>query len=262
MARFIVIDGLDGCGKATQTELLKQELEKRGKKVVKIDFPKYDSDSSAPVRMYLSGKLGDDPELLNPYMCGTFYAVDRCIQYITDWKKYFEEDDNTIIIADRYLSANIIHQGGKIESKSDRDKYIKWCYKFECEQCGLPVEDATIILKISPDVSQKLMTERYNGDETKKDIHENNVAYLKDCYDRLQETLTAVSERIHLPSQWCSLDCADIKYNAETDETEFILATREKIHKNVMMIVDKVLNNENVNGERYACYFEDSQYKI
>lgn len=63
MAKFIVIDGLDGCGKATQTELLKQELEKKGKKVVKITFPKYDSDSSAPVRMYLGGELGNNPEL-------------------------------------------------------------------------------------------------------------------------------------------------------------------------------------------------------
>lgn len=86
MAKFIVIDGLDGCGKATQTELLKQALEKMGKKVVKITFPKYDSDSSAPVRMYLGGELGNDPELLNPYMCGSFYAVDRFIQYVTDWK--------------------------------------------------------------------------------------------------------------------------------------------------------------------------------
>jgi dTMP kinase len=261
MAKFIVIDGLDGCGKATQTELLRQELEKRGKKVVKIDFPKYDSDSSAAVRMYLNGELGDNPEELNPYMCGTFYAVDRFIQYMTDWKKYFEEDDNTIVIADRYLSANIIHQGGKIESKSERDKYIKWCYTLECNLCGLPVEDATIILKITPEVSQKLMSERYNEDETKKDIHENNVEYLKDCYNRLQETLTAIRERVSIPSQWCSLDCSDMEVT-DNNKTTFTLATREKIHHNVMMIVDKILNGESVNGESYTCYFEDSQYNM
>ena len=102
MAKFIVIDGLDGCGKATQTELLRERLEKMGKRVVKISFPKYDSDSSAAVRMYLEGKLGDDPTVLNPYMCGSLYAVDRFIQYVTDWKKYFDEDDNTVIVADRY----------------------------------------------------------------------------------------------------------------------------------------------------------------
>lgn len=141
MAKFIVIDGLDGCGKATQTELLREALEKMGKKVVKIDFPKYDSDSSAAVRMYLNGELGDDPTALNPYMCGTFYAVDRFIQYVTDWKKYFDEDDNTVVIADRYLSANIIHQGSKLNSKVDRTEYTKWCYDLECNKAGLPRED-------------------------------------------------------------------------------------------------------------------------
>ena len=120
MAKFIVIDGLDGCGKATQTDLLRQKLEEMGKRVVKIEFPKYDSDSSAAVRMYLNGELGDDPIKLNPYMCGSFYAVDRFIQYVTDWHKYFAEDDNTVIIADRYLSANIIHQGGKIDNRDER----------------------------------------------------------------------------------------------------------------------------------------------
>jgi dTMP kinase len=165
MAKFIVIDGLDGSGKATQSKLLKGSLEKMGKKVVKIDFPKYDSDSSAAVRMYLGGELGKDPETLNPYMCGTFYAVDRFIQYVTDWKKYFDEDDNTVIISDRYLSANIIHQGGKLENREDRLNYAKWCYDLECNKAKLPVENITIILTVPPIISQQLITNRYNGNE-------------------------------------------------------------------------------------------------
>lgn len=237
MAKFIVIDGLDGCGKATQTQLLKEELEKLGKKVVTIDFPKYDSDSSAAVRMYLNGELGNDPTSLNPYMCGSFYAVDRCIQYVTDWKKYFDEDDNTIIISDRYLSANIIHQGGKIENRTERMRYAQWCYDFECNKCGLPVEDITIVLTISPEISQKLMTERYNGDESKKDIHESNLEYLENCYNRLRQTI----EDIHINAignKWMIIACDDIQNNT--------VDTRENIHKCIMKYVNNILNNEKI----------------
>jgi len=234
MAKFIVIDGLDGCGKATQTELLREELEKMGKKVVKIDFPKYESDSSAAVRMYLNGELGNDPTALNPYMCGTFYAVDRFIQYVTDWKKYFDEDDNTVIIADRYLSANIIHQGGKIESRGERQRYARWCYDLECGLAGLPKEDATIVLTIPPEISQKLMTERYKGDESKKDIHEANLEYLQDCYDRLIETCRDIRS-LGVGANWIHICCEDaLGENVET---------REYIHEKIMYYVNKVLNN-------------------
>lgn len=248
MAKFIVIDGLDGCGKATQTELLREALEKQGKKVVKIDFPKYDSDSSAAVRMYLNGELGNDPSTLNPYMCGTFYAVDRFIQYVTDWKKYFEEDDNTVIIADRYLSANIIHQGGKIESRADRQRYAKWCYDLECNKCGLPKEDITIILTISPEISQKLMTERYNGDDSKKDIHEQDVEYLKNCYDRLMLTIDDI-RNLGVHSNWVHINCDDIRSNT--------VDTRENIHMCIMKYVNKILNNDKIEEYKTLSIFSE-----
>lgn len=233
MAKFIVIDGLDGCGKATQTDLLKQDLEKQGKKVIKIDFPKYDSDSSAAVRMYLNGELGNDPVALNPYMCGSFYAVDRFIQYVTDWKKYFKEDDNTIVIADRYLSANIIHQGAKLESPEDRYKYACWCYDYESSLCGLPKEDITIILTIKPEISQKLMTSRYSGDETKKDIHEANLDYLYTCYNRLTSTINDINN--NKIANWVHIDCIDsLGENVDT---------RENIHKKIMNYVNEIIKN-------------------
>lgn len=275
MAKFIVIDGLDGCGKATQTELLAKELESQGKKVVKLEFPKYDSDSSMAVRMYLNGDLGKDASNLNPFMCSSFYAVDRFIQYYQENKKYFEEDDNTVIISDRYISANIIHQGGKIKSNSEREEFVEWCYEYEHGKCGLPVEDATIILSIPIEISQKLMTERYSGDETKKDIHEQNIAYLKQCYAGLEQTLDAMKSRIHIPSQWCELSCLSVrkdysaKDNANSEKTTeelmedmYELASIEKIHHNVMKIVEKVLKGENVHNKHYACFFLDSQYDM
>ena len=231
MAKFIVIDGLDGCGKATQTELLREYLEKKGKKVVKIDFPKYESDSSAAVRMYLNGELGEDATVLNPYMCGSFYAVDRFIQYVTDWKKYFDEDDNTVIIADRYLSANIIHQGAKLDTREKIREYSKWCYEYECSLCGLPKEDMTIILTIKPEISQKLLLDRYNGNENKKDIHENNLEYLNKCYDRISSTIWDINN-MEL-AEWVHIDCTD----ADGESVK----TREDIHKHIIGFVEQIL---------------------
>ena len=234
MAKFIVIDGLDGCGKATQTDMLKTYLESIGKKVIKISFPKYDSDSSAAVRMYLGGKLGNDPTALNPYMCGTFYAVDRFIQYVTDWKKYFDEDDNTIIVADRYLSANIIHQAGKIASREERLRYAHWNYNLECDRCGLPKEDITIVLTIKPEISQKLMSERYKGDESKKDIHESSLDYLNECYERLKLTAHDLSKvQTDGYTNWVHIQCED-----STGEN---VDTRENIHQNILKYVNEIL---------------------
>lgn len=235
MAKFIVVDGLDGCGKATQTELLKEALEKLGKRVIKISFPNYESDSSAPVRMYLGGELGSNPEKLNPYMCSSFYAVDRFIQYEVDWRKYFAEDDNTIIIADRYLSANIIHQGGKIANDEDRLSYARWCYDYEHGLCGLPKEDITIILTVDPEVSQRLMTGRYNGDEAKKDIHESNINYLTDCYNRLQTTCKQIHD--NNIATWIELDCTEV----DKDTGEKRISTKASIHAKIMSYITKIL---------------------
>jgi dTMP kinase len=207
MARFIVIDGLDGCGKATQTQRLKERFTADGYNVVKLSFPNYDSDSSVAVKMYLNGEISKDATELNPYMCGSFYAVDRLITYHQKYKEYFEQDDNTIILADRYISSNIIHQGGKIDDLEEKHKYIKWCYEYECGLCGLPKEDLALLLVIEPRISQKLLSLRYSGNEEKKDIHESNTTYLEKCFNRLIDTVHFVNNSGI--SNWKFFDCTD-----------------------------------------------------
>ena len=209
MAKFIVIDGLDGCGKATQVQRLAKYLkEELDYNVHIMSFPAYDSDSSALVKMYLGGEFGKDATKLNPYICSSFYAVDRFASFLKEYNKYFEEDDNTIILADRYLSANIIHQASKINNTNDRHKFIKWVYDFECGLCGLPKEDMTILLTIPPEISQSLMTKRYDGNENKKDIHENSLEYLQKCYDTLEDTVNYINYSYIAKWKWfdCSTD--------------------------------------------------------
>lgn len=174
--KLIVIEGLDGSGKATQSSLLYEKLLAEGKAVRKVSFPAYDSNSSALVKMYLAGDFGKDPGDVNAYAASTFFAVDRFASYKSDWGKFYREGG--IVIADRYTTSNAIHQCSKLP-KEEWDGYIEWLFNFEFKLMGIPAPDTVIYLKVDPAVSQKLMTKRYQGDESKKDIHESNLDYLE-----------------------------------------------------------------------------------
>lgn len=174
--KLIVIEGLDGSGKATQSKLLYEALLRGGKQVRKVSFPDYDSDSSALVKMYLQGRFGSDPGDVNAYAASTFFAVDRFASYKTQWGKFYREGG--IVIADRYTTSNAIHQCSKLP-REQWDSFLDWLMDFEFRLMGIPAPDAVIYLQVDPQVSQQLMTGRYQGDESKKDIHESNLAYLE-----------------------------------------------------------------------------------
>ncbi len=183
MKNLIVLDGVDSSGKQTQAELLAENLRKEGFKVKKISFPNYESDSSALVKMYLAGELGEDPEILDPYAISTFYAADRYVSYITDWKNDLEE--GTIVIADRYVSSNMIHQAAKIDDKSEKERFLNWLHNFEHGIYKLPEPVLTVFLDMPVEYGSKLMKSRKNKitGEDKKDIHENDLHYLYKSYN-------------------------------------------------------------------------------
>lgn len=174
--KLIVIEGLDGSGKATQTQLLLERLEREGYKAMKVSFPDYDSQSSALVKMYLNKEFGEDPEDVNAYAASSFYAVDRYASFKKNWKSFF--CSGGIIAADRYTTSNAIHQCCKLP-RQEWDSYLKWLFSYEYEYLGIPKPDKVFFLKADVSLSQKLISSRYEGDETQKDIHEGNVDYLK-----------------------------------------------------------------------------------
>lgn len=260
MSKLIVIDGLDGCGKETQTKLLKSELEGRGYTVKTISFPDYDSESSALVKMYLRGDLGSDARSINPYVAGSFYTLDRAIQYLTDFRKYCTSDSKTVILADRYTSANVIHQASKISDRTERHRYIDWMMDFEYIRCRLPIEDITIVLSLEPKTSQMLLSNRYKGDDSKRDIHENDVEYLKTCHRYLEDSVEFINEcnngsYYHKRKTWVRLQCDIVDYDKSSSE-EIVYAgadTIDHIHENIMWYVNKILNNEKI-GRNYLSH--------
>ena len=182
MGKLFVIDGTDGSGKQTQFEKLKERLDKDGIEYRTVSFPNYDSPSSSLVKMYLSGEFGTDAQEINPYIASTFYAADRYATFQTGYKKYYE--DGGIILADRYTTANMVHQAGKIKDKEERDKFLKWLWDFEFKLYGLPIPTEVFFLNMPTEKALELMKNRKNkfDENAKKDIHERNETHMRDAY--------------------------------------------------------------------------------
>lgn len=199
--KVIVIEGCDGSGKATQTQKLYERLIKESYKVRKVEYPNYDSQSSALVKMYLGGAFGTRAEDVNPYVASTFYAVDRFASYKTDWKDFYESGG--IVIADRYTTANMVHQASKINDLDERKKFLDWLWEFEFSTFGLPVPSCVIFLDMPPEYSRMLMQERANKitGESDKDIHEKDYQYLIHSYNNSCE----VSEKY----KWHRINCVN-----------------------------------------------------
>ncbi len=178
MGLFIDLEGLDGCGKTTQTELLCKRFEKENIKYKKIKLPDYDSDSSILVRKYLNGDFGKNANDVNAFAASVLFAADRFASYTEKWKNDYL--DGTLIFSDRYTPANALYQMTKLEPE-EWDSYLEWLFDFEYNKIGIPEPTMVVFLDMPVEVSQKLMTSRYNGDESKKDVHECNVEFLHKC---------------------------------------------------------------------------------
>lgn len=198
MGLFIDLEGLDGCGKTTQTELLCERFNNLGISFKKIKLPDYESDSSILVRKYLHGDFGKNANDVNAFAASVLYTVDRFASYTEKWKNDY--NNGTLIFADRYTPANAIYQMTKLP-RSEWDFYIEWLFDLEYKKVGIPEPDKVIFLDMPVEVSQRLMTERYNGDETKKDVHEADTVFLNNCRDA---ALYAAKK-----CDWTVISCSD-----------------------------------------------------
>ncbi len=183
MGKLFVIDGTDGSGKQTQFRKLQERLSEENIKFRVVSFPNYESASSSLVKMYLAGEFGENAKDVSPYISSTFYAVDR---YAT-FKKYYEEYYNNggIILADRYTTASMVHQAGKIQDKKEREKFLEWLCDLEFNIYGLPAPTKTFFLNMPPEEALHLIENRENKftHEAQKDIHERDRNHIIDSYN-------------------------------------------------------------------------------
>lgn len=224
---LIVIEGLDGSGKGTQSELLFQALSARSGSVRKITFPDYASPSSSLVKMYLGGEFGKDPEDVNAYAASSFYAVDRYASFKKDWQEDYLR--GVTILADRYTTSNQVFQLGKLP-RDQWEGYLSWLEDLEYEKLCLPRPDLVICLEMPVEVSQKLLSVRYHGDDGKRDIHENHLDFLREC----AVSAKFAAERLG----WSVIHCGE---NGQPRPVE-------DIHREVLALALKAIENENRKG--------------
>lgn len=223
MGKLFVIDGTDGSGKQTQLAKLKEHLEKDGIDFKAVSFPNYDSPSASLVKMYLSGEFGDDPKSVSPYIASTFYAADRYATYKKDLEKYYEQGG--IILADRYTTANMVHQAGKIEDEQERKKFINWLFDLEFNLYGIPKPTKVFFLNMPTEKAQELTKNRENkfSHTQEKDIHEKNAKHLEESY----KAACWVAKKYG----WYEIKCVQ---NAE-------IRTIENIHEEIYQEIKKEL---------------------
>lgn len=171
--KLIVIDGSDGVGKETQAKLLSKRLTKEGREVKTLHFPQYGVNVLGRlINDCLAGKLGNFLKI-DPHIASVLYAADRF-----ESKKKIEQwlSEGKVVVLDRYVSANQIHQGAKISSTAERKKFLTWLDKLEYGVFGLPRPDVVVFLHMSVPLSMKLL-----ANKSDRDVAEKSTQHQKDA---------------------------------------------------------------------------------
>jgi len=222
---LITIEGTDGCGKKTQVKRLYDYLKAKKHEVITVSFPNYDSASSGPVKMYLGGEFGETGDCMTAYQASALYAVDR-MATMTKLMKSLEKP--TIILFDRYVQSNMIHQAGKIKCEQELEDFLDWLDKFEFETLKLPRVDKTIFLDVPVEVSYRIASEREQmkiGEAFSYDIHERDKKHLLESY--------IAGKFVAQKYDWEVINCAD------GDRLKSISDIHEMIKKVVKPILKK-----------------------
>ena len=220
MGKLIVIEGTDGSGKSTQFKALTQRLREENTAFKTLVFPRYSEESSALIRMYLSGQFGSRPDDVNAYAAASFFAVDRYASYKQDWGTWYEEGG--LIVSDRYTTSNAVHQASKEQGEAQQ-AFLKWLYEFEYDKLGLPRPDLVIYLDVPTAFTEKMMRCREAATNTQADIHEQDMTYLTTC----RETGRAAANYYG----WKIIECG----------RDGQMRTIEDIHQEIYQLVHKCM---------------------
>ncbi|MBU0998941.1 deoxynucleoside kinase [Patescibacteria group bacterium] len=228
--KLIVIDGTDGSGKATQVKLLAKTLRNKGFKLKIVDFPEYYKNFFGKFIGHCLSEQYYNFVKVHPKIASVLYAADR-FESKEKIKKWLVEGN--IIIANRYASANQIHQGGKIANTKKRESFLKWLAQMEYEVFKIPKPDAVFYLSVPIPTVLKLIKER-NGNNHRKylgkqkakkeDVHEKDIKFLENsCQSALWLAKTQKG--------WIKIEC----------EKNGVLDNRENIHQKIYEKIKKII---------------------
>jgi len=216
---FVVIDWIDWSGKGTQVALLEEKLKGLWKRVKILDYPRYGEKSAFAVEKYLNWEYGKN---LTAKQASIFYAIDRFDDSF-NIKKDLEEYD--FIISNRYVSASMIHQAGKIKNEEEREEFLDWLYDLEYNIFDINKPDLTLFLNVSPEMSQKLILKKEDRDYIKEwkkmDIHEEDKEHLVNAHSSAMKVVEKFDD-------WIKIDC----------ESNWEMKTIENINNEIL---DKIL---------------------
>lgn len=214
-----MIDGGDGAGKQTQTDMLVHRLIQDGHQTGTLDFPRYQNNFfGALLRECLDGKRGDFLHI-DPKIASTLYACDRL-----ESKPQIEEwlEEGRIVILDRYVSSNMLHQGSKIEDEGEMEEFLQWLDTMEHEVLGLPRPDLILYFDVDPEERIKMLQHAADKKENVMDIAETNL-------EHQQRTDVAARRVIEKLNTWQAISCME----------NGAMRTREDIHTEVYELVSK-----------------------
>ena len=227
--KLIVLDGTDGSGKSTQFKMLEERLRAKGINYTAIKFPVYDSPASILVQRYLAGEYGENADDVNIYAASMFYAMDRYDAWKKDynrWRSVYEAGG--IVIADRYTTANFIHQGGKLNTMSDRFKFFTWLENTEFGLFGLPEPDQVILLDMPASKAVAMLEKRREETGETADLHEKDAEFISRCHESAMDAAFAMD--------WKVIACASMG--------NLVVRSPEQIHKDVWKAVKEVIKRD------------------
>ena len=234
MGIIIDIEGLDGCGKETQSNILSERLTALGIKNKVVHFPNYSSATGQYITAYLKGRYTVPEGAIFP-----LYSLDRYFSYIQDWKNLY--DDGYVIICDRYIFSNLIYQLAMLKVTPNGEKYNKFkdmILNYECNVLGLPFPNITFFLTCYREVCKKNLLNRYNGDESKMDKYETNL-YLQGMCNNIAKGLYKDSESFKLVT--CSDNSVMIDKDIICDNLEYyVLKTLKEENRSNGIIQNRI----------------------
>jgi dTMP kinase len=216
---LIAIEGIDGAGKRTQTELLGRALQTRGIPYTHFSFPRYNSFFGRLVARFLNGEFGS-LEAVDPHFSALLYAGNR-LEARSDLQAALAAGQT--ILADRYIASNLAHQTARVPPPQ-RPEFLAWLRQLEYEVYGLPVEDLVILLRLAPTDAQQLVARKAAREytERKHDLQESDLTHL--------ERAAAVYDELATGPNWVTVECAS--------GTPDLIKPAEEIHWSVLAAVE------------------------